>query len=141
MSTLSVSSSELLFESPFSYCANEAEINHWKLASIPSLLRFSNIDIFGSSKDGNNKPYSPFNDYFGLAGIIKSFGNATESLGEEEQVYPIQRREERNILSFKSPWQSNSIHHSMKQTLERENIFKLDDGMVSIITNKLTHIS
>ena len=130
-----MTSSDLLFESHLSYNANEAEINSWQLASIPSLLRFTNIDILESAKDqlrnGNNKPYSPFNDYFGLAGKIKSFGNATEPLNGKDQVHPTHGVEERDILKLKSTWQSNSIRENMKQKLDRETIFRLDEGVVS----------
>ena len=140
MSTLSATTNDSLFESSISYSANEAEINSWKLASIPSILRFTNIDIFGSAKDqlrnGNNQPYSPFNDYFGLAGKIKSFGNAIEHLGEQDQVHPIHRMEESDILRLRSTWQSNSIHQNMKQTLDRDCVFRLDEGVVSNYINK-----
>lgn len=113
MSAISATKRDFLCHSPISFTANEAETNCWESSSFPSLLNFSNVDILDSGKEhsqpdrrensNENKQYSPFNEYFGLAGIIKSFG----SVGDKEQIHPSNTTE-----NGPSPtWRSNFPQH------------------------------
>ena len=128
MSAISATKRDVLCRSPFSFNVNEAETNCWESSSFPSLLNFSNVDKLNSGKEqsqpekndtsNENKPYSPFNEYFGLAGIIKSFG----SVGDKEQIHPSGITENDSNCT----WKSNSTQQYQSYRLE-------DNTTVSIL--------
>ena len=128
MSTISATKRDFLCRSPSSINDNEAETNCWESSSFPSLLKFSNVDILDSgngqsqtdskSTSNENKPYSPFNEYFGLAGIIKSF----RSVSDKEQTHPSNTTEN----DSNSTWKSNLSQQYQSFRLE-------DNTTVSIL--------
>ena len=137
VSIMSTSNNQL-FGNSFNF---NAYGNTWRLSSIPSLFNLSNVDIFSTGKDqfrsdnhfaNEDKLYSPFNDYFGLANIIR--GNAGLTIGEKEQVHPTPSNAlmmEQNLMKLKNTWHSNDyIHNNLKQSSEREH-YGFENSVVS----------